>query len=101
MESRAHIIPSVHGDETTKVRALDAGSRRLPGPSPSAWRKLRARIQAVVRRVVAEPGGAANSIIHAGALRWTYNWRLVAGEKFTLHPRRRYPAPAGDPRGRS
>ena len=85
--SPSNAFLSVHGDETTKVRALDAGADDYL-TKPFGMEELRARIQAVVRRVVAEPGGAANSIIHAGALEMDLANRrvLVAGEEVHFTP---------------
>ena len=61
------IMLSVRNDETTKVQALDAGADDYL-TKPFGMEELRARIQAVVRRVVVEPGGAAESVIRAGEL---------------------------------
>ncbi len=61
------IMLSVRNDETTKVQALDAGADDYL-TKPFGMEELRARIQAVVRRVVVEPGGAAESVIRTGAL---------------------------------
>lgn len=61
------IILSVRGDEATKVRALDAGADDYV-TKPFGMEELRARIQAVTRRAVVEPGGSGDTIIRAGAL---------------------------------
>lgn len=61
------IILSVRNDEATKVQALDAGADDYL-TKPFGMEELRARIQAVVRRVVVEPGGAAESVIRTGEL---------------------------------
>lgn len=61
------IILSVRGDETTKVLALDAGADDYL-TKPFGMEELRARIQAVSRRTVIEPGSTGESVIHAGAL---------------------------------
>jgi len=61
------IILSVRGDEATKVAALDAGADDYL-TKPFGMEELRARIQAVLRRAVAPPGGSADSVIRAGAL---------------------------------
>ena len=61
------IILSVRGDEATKVQALDAGADDYL-TKPFGMEELRARIQAVIRRAVVEPGGAADSVIRTGAL---------------------------------
>lgn len=61
------IMLSVRNDETTKVQALDAGADDYL-TKPFGMEELRARIQAVVRRVVVEPGGAAESVIRTGEL---------------------------------
>lgn len=61
------IILSVRGDEATKVSALDAGADDYL-TKPFGMEELRARIQAVMRRTVAPPGGTGQSLIRAGAL---------------------------------
>ena len=61
------IILSVRSDETTKVQALDAGADDYL-TKPFGMEELRARIQAVIRRAVVEPGGVADSVIRTGAL---------------------------------
>ena len=61
------IMLSVRNDEATKVQALDAGADDYL-TKPFGMEELRARIQAVVRRVVVEPGGTAESVIRVGAL---------------------------------
>lgn len=61
------IILSVRSDEATKVQALDAGADDYL-TKPFGMEELRARIQAVIRRAVVEPGGVADSVIRTGAL---------------------------------
>ena len=81
------IMLSVRGDEATKVRALDAGADDYL-TKPFGMEELRARIQAVVRRAVVEPGGAAESVIRAGALTMDLANRrvLVGGEEVHFTP---------------
>ncbi len=75
------IILSVKGDEQTKVRALDAGADDYL-TKPFGMEELRARIQAVMRRSVAEPGGPAESVIRVGALQIDLaNRRVFVGEE--------------------
>ena len=81
------IILSVRGDEATKVRALDAGADDYV-TKPFGMEELRARIQAVTRRAVVEPGGSGDTIIRAGALELDLvNRRArVAGEDVHFTP---------------
>ncbi len=81
------IMLSVRNDETTKVQALDAGADDYL-TKPFGMEELRARIQAVVRRVVVEPGGAAESVIRVGALEIDLvNRRVfVGGERVHFTP---------------
>ncbi|MCL4806023.1 MAG: response regulator transcription factor [Anaerolineae bacterium] len=81
------IILSVRGDEATKVRALDAGADDYV-TKPFGMEELRARIQAVTRRAVVEPGGSGDTIIRAGALELDLvNRRArVAGEEVHFTP---------------
>jgi len=81
------IMLSVRGDERTKVQALDAGADDYL-TKPFGMEELRARIQAVVRRAVAEPGAPPDSVIRAGALAIDLvNRRVtVAGEEVHFTP---------------
>uniref|UniRef100_UPI0035B49B8E response regulator transcription factor n=1 Tax=Promineifilum sp. TaxID=2664178 RepID=UPI0035B49B8E len=55
------IMLSVRGDEAIKVKALDAGADDYLS-KPFGMEELRARIGAVVRRAVVEPGAMPESI---------------------------------------
>ena len=81
------IILSVRGDERTKVQALDAGADDYL-TKPFGMEELRARIQAVVRRAVVEPGGATVSVVRVGALEIDLANRrvLVEGEEVHFTP---------------
>ena len=81
------IILSVRGDERTKVQALDAGADDYL-TKPFGMEELRARIQAVVRRAVVEPGGATESVVRVGALELDLANRrvLVEGEEVHFTP---------------
>ncbi len=61
------IILSARGDESTKVQALDAGADDYL-IKPFGMEELRARIQAVLRRTVVEPGATPEAVIQAGDL---------------------------------
>jgi two-component system KDP operon response regulator KdpE len=61
------IMLSVRDDEGIKVKALDAGADDYLS-KPFGMEELRARIGAVVRRAVAEPGATLDSTLHFGAL---------------------------------
>jgi two-component system, OmpR family, KDP operon response regulator KdpE len=61
------IMLSVHGEEKTKVTALDAGADDYL-TKPFGIEELRARIQAVMRRTSTEPASSANSEIRVGEL---------------------------------
>lgn len=75
------IMLSVRDDESTKVQALDAGADDYL-TKPFGMEELRARIQAVVRRAVVEPGGPAESVIRAGALEMDLvNRRVFVGSE--------------------
>ena len=78
------IMLSVRGDERTKVQALDAGADDYL-TKPFGMEELRARIQAVVRRAVVEPGGAAESVIRVGALELDLANRRVMVEGEEVH----------------
>lgn len=81
------IMLSIREDERTKVMALDAGADDYL-TKPFGMEELRARIQAVVRRAVVEPGGPAESVIRAGALELDLANRrvLVEGEEVHFTP---------------
>ena len=78
------IMLSVRGDERTKVQALDAGADDYL-TKPFGMEELRARIQAVVRRAMVEPGGAAESVIRVGALELDLANRRVMVEGEEVH----------------
>lgn len=61
------LILSVRGDEKTKVAALDAGADDYL-TKPFGMEELRARIQAVLRRVALEPTSTPTADIRIGAL---------------------------------
>lgn len=61
------IMLSVRGDEAIKVKALDAGADDYLS-KPFGMEELRARIGAVVRRAVVEPGATLDSTLHFSAL---------------------------------
>jgi two-component system KDP operon response regulator KdpE len=61
------IMLSVHGEEKTKVTALDAGADDYL-TKPFGIEELRARIQAVLRRIAVEPATSANAEIKVGDL---------------------------------
>ncbi len=61
------IILSVHGEEKTKVTALDAGADDYL-TKPFGIEELRARIQAVLRRIAVEPSTSASAEIRVGGL---------------------------------
>lgn len=81
------IVLSARGDEATKVQALDAGADDYL-TKPFGMEELRARIQAVLRRAVTEPGVDAAAVIHAGDLALDLaNRRVhVAGEEVHFTP---------------
>jgi two-component system, OmpR family, KDP operon response regulator KdpE len=61
------IILSVRGDEKTKVAALDAGADDYL-TKPFGMEELRARIQAVMRRISLDPHSDPDAIIRTGAV---------------------------------
>jgi two-component system, OmpR family, KDP operon response regulator KdpE len=61
------IMLSVHGEEKTKVTALDAGADDYL-TKPFGIEELRARIQAVLRRIAVEPSTSGNAEIKVGDL---------------------------------
>ncbi len=81
------IMLSVREDERTKVKALDAGADDYL-TKPFGMEELRARIQAVVRRAVVEPGAVNESVIRSGALEIDLANRrvLVEGEEVHFTP---------------
>lgn len=82
------IILSVRSEEKTKVSALDVGADDYL-TKPFGMEELRARIQAVLRRIAAEPATAAVSEIRVGELHMDLvNRRIfVEGEEIHLTPK--------------
>ena len=78
------IMLSVRDDERTKVMALDAGADDYLS-KPFGMEELRARIQAVVRRAVVEPGAVAESMIRSGAVEIDLANRQVRVEGEEVH----------------
>jgi two-component system KDP operon response regulator KdpE len=81
------IMLSVRGDEHTKVEALDAGADDYL-TKPFSMEELRARIQAVLRRVALEPATTPAATITVGALVIDLANRVVtvAGDEVHLTP---------------
>lgn len=81
------IMLSVRGDERTKVEALDAGADDYL-TKPFSMEELRARIEAVLRRVAMEPATTPAATITAGELVINLANRVVtvAGEEVHLTP---------------
>ncbi|MCI0399147.1 MAG: response regulator transcription factor [Chloroflexi bacterium] len=81
------IMLSVRGDEKTKVMALDAGADDYL-TKPFGMEELRARMQAVLRRVALEPSSSPAAVVRAGALEIDLaNRRVtVAGVEVHLTP---------------
>lgn len=61
------IMLSVRSDEATKVMALDAGADDYI-TKPFSMEELRARVQAILRRVALEPTSTPQAEIHVGDL---------------------------------
>jgi two-component system, OmpR family, KDP operon response regulator KdpE len=82
------IMLSVHGEEKTKVTALDAGADDYL-TKPFGIEELRARIQAVMRRTGSEPLTNADSEIRVGDLLIDLVNRhvFVEGEEVHLTPK--------------
>jgi two-component system, OmpR family, KDP operon response regulator KdpE len=82
------IMLSVHGEEKTKVTALDAGADDYL-TKPFGIEELRARIQAVLRRTAIEPMTSPNAEIRAGDLFIDLANRhvFVEGEEVHLTPK--------------
>ena len=78
------IMLSVRGDEAIKVKALDAGADDYLS-KPFGMEELRARIGAVVRRAVVEPGAALDSTLRFGALTIDLANRRVTVEGEEVH----------------
>ena len=81
------IMLSVQADEKTKVMALDAGADDYV-TKPFGMEELRARIQAVLRRVVVGPASRPNAEIQVGELTINLASRrvTVGGEEVHLTP---------------
>lgn len=81
------IMLSVRGDERTKVEALDAGADDYL-TKPFGMEELRARMQAVLRRVSLEPATTPAATITVGDLRIDLANRgvTVAGEEIHFTP---------------
>ena len=78
------IMLSVRGDEKTKVTALDAGADDYL-TKPFGIEELRARIQAVLRRISDEPSSTQESEIVTGDLRIDLVNRHVYVEGSEIH----------------
>jgi two-component system KDP operon response regulator KdpE len=78
------IMLSVRGDEGIKVKALDAGADDYLS-KPFGMEELRARIGAVVRRAVAEPGATLDSTLRFGPLTIDLANRRVSVEGEEVH----------------
>jgi two-component system, OmpR family, KDP operon response regulator KdpE len=81
------IILSVRSDEKTKVSALDAGADDYL-IKPFGMEELRARIQAVLRRVALDPQSDPDAVIRTGSLAIDLLNRrvLVEGEEVHFTP---------------
>ncbi|HRQ42303.1 MAG TPA: response regulator transcription factor [Chloroflexota bacterium] len=81
------IMLSVRGDERTKVQALDAGADDYL-TKPFSMEELRARVQAVLRRVALEPTSSPAATITVGDLFIDLANRTVklAGEQVHFTP---------------
>lgn len=82
------IMLSVHDEEKTKVAALNAGADDYM-TKPFGMEELQARIQAILRRVVSEPGVNAKAEIRVGDLTINLVNRAVyvEGEEIHLTPK--------------
>lgn len=78
------IMLSVHDEEKIKVRALNAGADDYL-TKPFGMEELHARIQAVRRRFVTEPGTNPKAEIHVGALHINLVNRIVLVEGDEVH----------------
>jgi two-component system KDP operon response regulator KdpE len=78
------IMLSVHDEEKTKVTALNAGADDYL-TKPFGMEELNARIQAVQRRVVLEPGTSPKAEIHVGGLHMNLVNRTVEVEGDEVH----------------
>jgi two-component system KDP operon response regulator KdpE len=78
------IMLSVRGDEAIKVKALDAGADDYLS-KPFGMEELRARIGAVVRRALVEPGATLDSTLRFGALTIDLANRRVTVEGEEVH----------------
>ena len=82
------IMLSIHSEEKTKVQALNAGADDYL-TKPFGMEELHARIQAVRRRIVTEPGVSPSAEIRIGALYINLVNRHVevSGEEVHLTPK--------------
>lgn len=82
------IMLSVHDEEKIKVQALNAGADDYL-TKPFGMEELQARIQAVRRRIVTEPGTNPKAEIHVGGLHINLVNRtvMVDGEQVHLTPK--------------
>src|SRR5262249_11632286 len=78
------IMLSVHDEEKTKVQALNAGADDYL-TKPFGMEELNARMQAVLRRVVAEPGIDPKAEIRVGDLYINLVNRVVQVEGEEVH----------------
>lgn len=78
------IILSVQGDEKSKVQALDVGADDYL-TKPFGMEELRARIQAIRRRVVVEPAGVSSPTIRVGDLLIDLVGRRVFVQEEEIH----------------
>lgn len=82
------LVLSARGQESDKVRALDAGADDYV-TKPFAMGELLARMRAALRRSARTEDGAATSVVEAGTLRVDLSQRRVsvAGREVKLTPR--------------
>lgn len=82
------IMLSVRSDEKTKVAALDAGADDYL-TKPFGMEELRARIQAILRRIAIEPATTPSAELTVGDLHMDFANRrvMVEGEEVHLTPK--------------